>query len=41
MPSPLIELNSKLEDIMTGLTHVEHIGWQVDRLYHELNEREV
>ena len=40
MPSTLVELNSKLENIMKGLAHIERIGWLVDRLYHELNERE-
>ncbi len=40
MPSSMVELNSKLDDIMTGLAHIERIGWLVDRLYHELNEQE-
>ena len=40
MPSSLAELNSKLEDIMVGLAHIERVGWLVDRLYHELNEQE-
>ena len=40
MPSSMVELNSKLEDIMTGLTHIECIDWMVDQLYHELNEKE-
>jgi hypothetical protein len=41
MPSSLADLNSKLEDIMTGHAHIGGIGWLVGRLYHELNEREV
>ena len=40
MPSSLAELNSKLEDTMKDLGHIERIGWLVDRLYHELNEQE-
>ncbi len=38
MPSSLIELNPKLEDIEPD--RLERIGWLVDRLYHELNEQE-
>ncbi len=40
MPSSLAGLNSKLDDIMKDLEHIERIGWLVDRLYHELNEKE-
>jgi len=40
MASSLSDLNSKLEDIMKDLGHVERIGWLVDRLYHELIEKE-
>jgi hypothetical protein len=38
MPSSLIDLNSKLEEIEPD--RLERIGWLVDRLYYELNERE-
>ena len=38
--SSLAELNSKLEETMKDLGHIERIGWLVDRLYHELNETE-
>lgn len=40
MPSSMVELNAKLEDIMTGLDHIERVGWLVDRLYHEIIEQE-
>ena len=33
-------LNSKLEEFMKDLAHIERVGWPVDRLYHELNEQE-
>jgi hypothetical protein len=39
MPSSLVELNSKLEEIEPD--RLERIGWLVDRLYHDLHEQEV
>jgi hypothetical protein len=38
MPFSLIELDPKLEEIEPD--RLERIGWLVDRLYYELNERE-
>ena len=38
--SSLADLNSKFEDTMKDLGHIERIGWLVDRLYHELIEKE-
>jgi hypothetical protein len=36
-PSSLADLNSMLEDLEPN--RLERLGWLVDRLYHELNER--